>query len=334
MIFVFSRNFMARAFVKFFDTSRARRPGFSTSEPWRRAPAAVAIERVASSGLGDARVLNHLSRIGQRSTPDTAPEADAESAWLDLPPGEAPDAMRQLIGRSVTYRIAVGPQAGRKALVLRTIRPLAGEEPRNERVAKANGFSLHAGVSCEARERLCRYDVQGCTSVAGGRMPGATIARPAVAEKRLTVNAQGKVVYLLKTPYRDGTTHVVLLRASCPPPLRGQPSAAQNRSRRFCRTPGLNRASGSASAEAACKPDQIPRGTGTEPPLACGGDAGRKGQGEEGGCSAREVHDRAACGDELGTAAEAGLWHRRGELRALRQGGAGCRSCASMRPRH
>ena len=81
--------------------------------------------------------------------------------------------------------------------MLRTITALAGEEPRNERVAKATGFSLHAGVSCEAhqrdlRERLCRY-----------------IARPAVAEKRLTVNAQGKVVYLLKTPYRDGTTHVV-----------------------------------------------------------------------------------------------------------------------------
>ena len=64
-------------------------------------------------------------------------------------------------------------------------------------MAKANGFSSHAGVSCEAhqrdvRERLCRY-----------------IARPAVAEKRLTVSANGKVVYLLKTPYRDGTTHVV-----------------------------------------------------------------------------------------------------------------------------
>ena len=40
-------------------------------------------------------------------------------------------------------------------------------------------------------------------------MPGATLARPAVAEKRLTVSAQGKVVYLLKTPYRDGTTHLV-----------------------------------------------------------------------------------------------------------------------------
>ena len=147
---------------------------------------------------------------------------DAESAWLDLPPMEDTDAMRQLIGSSVTYRIALGPQAGRTALVLRTITPLSGEDPAHERVAKAHGFScgtsvcrtpagqpaavqigspadlsLHAGVSGEAhqrplRERLCRY-----------------IARPAVAAQRLTVNAQGKVVYLLKTPYRDGTTHVV-----------------------------------------------------------------------------------------------------------------------------
>ena len=105
--------------------------------------------------------------------------------------------MTQLIGSSVTYRLALGPQAGRKALMLRTITPLAGEDLTNERVAKAYGFSLHAGVGCEAhqralRERLCRY-----------------IARPAVAEQRLTVSVQGKVVYLLKTPYRDGTTHMV-----------------------------------------------------------------------------------------------------------------------------
>jgi hypothetical protein len=63
-------------------------------------------------------------------------------------------------------------------------------------VAKANGFSLHAGVSCEGhqknkRERLCRY-----------------IARPAVAIPRLSQSSTGKVVYTLKTPYRDGTTQV------------------------------------------------------------------------------------------------------------------------------
>jgi hypothetical protein len=57
-------------------------------------------------------------------------------------------------------------------------------------------FSLHAGVSCEGhqkdkRERLCRY-----------------IARPAVAVPRLSLSSTGKVVYSLKTPYRDGTTQV------------------------------------------------------------------------------------------------------------------------------
>ncbi len=51
-----------------------------------------------------------------------------------------------------------------------------------ERLAKANGFSLHAGVSCEGhqkdkRERLCRY-----------------IARPAVAVPRLSLSSTGKVL--------------------------------------------------------------------------------------------------------------------------------------------
>ena len=153
-----------------------------------KAPQREELEHLVQQIAG--RVVRALERMGLL-------RRDAESAWLDLPPAEDTDAMRQLLGSSVTYRIAVGPQAGRKALVLRTITALAGEDPRDERVAKANGFSLHAGVSCEAhqrdvRERLCRY-----------------IARPAVAEQRLTVSAQGKVVYLLKTPYRDGTTHVV-----------------------------------------------------------------------------------------------------------------------------
>ena len=35
------------------------------------------------------------------------------------------------------------------------------------------------------------------------------IARPAVATRRLSLTAQGQVRYQLKTPYRDGTTHVL-----------------------------------------------------------------------------------------------------------------------------
>ena len=96
-------------------------------------------------------------------------EQDTESAWLELDPTDEADAMPHILGSSVSYRIAVGPQQGRKAFMIRTLRPLDRPNPGLERVAKANGFSLHAGVSCEGhqkdkRERLCRY-----------------IARPAVA---------------------------------------------------------------------------------------------------------------------------------------------------------
>jgi hypothetical protein len=123
-------------------------------------------------------------------------EQDAENAWLDLDPAEDNDAMPQILGSSISYRIAVGPQQGRKAFMIRTIRPLDRPDPGLERVAKASGFSLHAGVSCEAlqkdkRERIFRY-----------------IARPPVAVPRLSLSSTGKVVYTLKTPYRDGTTQV------------------------------------------------------------------------------------------------------------------------------
>ena len=82
--------------------------------------------------------------------------------------------------------------------MLQTLSPLTGADPASERVATCSGFSLHAGVSCEAhqrekRERLCRY-----------------ISRPPVAVKRLSLSRHGKVVYSLKTPWRDGTTQIVL----------------------------------------------------------------------------------------------------------------------------
>ena len=91
--------------------------------------------------------------------------------------------------------------------------------PSNEDLAyneagKVGGFSLHAGVAARADqrdklERLCRY-----------------ICRPAVSERRLSLTSNGNVRYELKTPYRDGTTHVVFepldfmakLAALVPPP--------------------------------------------------------------------------------------------------------------------
>ena len=155
-------------------------------------------QRVKAPDKAELEDLVHLisQRVGRCLERQGLLERDAESAWLDLKPAEDSDAMPQILGSSISYRIAVGPQQGRKAFLIRTIRPLERPDPGLERVAKTNGFSLHAGVSCEGRqkdkrERLCRY-----------------IARPAVAVPRLSLSSTGKVVYTLKTPYRDGTTQV------------------------------------------------------------------------------------------------------------------------------
>ena len=49
-------------------------------------------------------------------------------------------------------------------------------------------------AECEAnRQQLCRY-----------------ITRPALANARVRTNAEGQVVLKLKTPWRDGTTHLVM----------------------------------------------------------------------------------------------------------------------------
>ncbi len=105
--------------------------------------------------------------------------------------------MEQLLGHSITYRIAVGPQQGRRVFTLQTLPACDPEDQFGDSPGNVAGFSLHAGVAAKAHERdklerLCRY-----------------IARPAVSEKRLSLTAQGKVRYELKTPYRDGTTHVI-----------------------------------------------------------------------------------------------------------------------------
>ncbi len=122
-------------------------------------------------------------------------ERDEENSYLNLEECDE-DPMQQVLGCSVSYRIAVGPQQGRKVFTLQTI-PAWEEDDRFGQVAKESGFSLHAGVAAQAwerqkLERLCRY-----------------ITRPAVSEKRLSLTSSGNIRYQLKTPYSDGTTHVI-----------------------------------------------------------------------------------------------------------------------------
>lgn len=138
-------------------------------------------------------------------------QRDKDNSFLDLPMDDE-DSLLPWQAASVSYRIAVGPDTGKKVFTLQTLP--AKDEDNYGHLAQIGGFSLHAGVFADSHqadklERFCRY-----------------IARPAVSEKRLSLTSTGQVRYELKTPYRNGTTHVFFspldfigkLAALVPPP--------------------------------------------------------------------------------------------------------------------
>ena len=136
------------------------------------------------------RVSRYLERAGYLYR-------DAESEYLDLVQ-EEDDAMHSIIGASITYKLAFGTNAGKKALTLQALPTSDNRAKSSELVSKQAGFSMHAGVACKSNqrkklERLCRY-----------------ITRPAIAEQRLSLASNGNVIVAFKTPYDDGTSHVVL----------------------------------------------------------------------------------------------------------------------------
>jgi len=103
------------------------------------------------------------------------------------PPGDLVLAVRP-------SRPACAPRPARPLLLL----PRRDDKATASLCADAHGFSLHAGVRCgehqrKRLERLCRY-----------------ITRPAIANERLSRDDKGRVLLQLKSPWRDGTTHIVM----------------------------------------------------------------------------------------------------------------------------
>ena len=170
----------------FLDGVYIERPDGSLRFRWVGAPTSTEL-----AGL----TQTLARRIGRFLERQGLLERDAENSYLA---GDALESgpMEQLLGSSITYRIAVGPQKGRKVFTLLQTLP-ACDESFAAGVGKVAGFSSRAGVTAHADdrqklERLCRY-----------------ISRPAVAEKRLSLTPNGNVRYELKTPHCDGTTHVI-----------------------------------------------------------------------------------------------------------------------------
>jgi hypothetical protein len=125
---------------------------------------------------------------------------DTGQTYLAEPDGDGEEearTLRPLQAAAVTYRIAFGPRAGQKVLTLRDAMPREATA-RQPLCADTDGFSLHAAVRVEAHDRkrleqLCRY-----------------ITRPALSDERVRLNDGGQVELKLKTPWRDGTTHLVM----------------------------------------------------------------------------------------------------------------------------
>ena len=147
------------------------RPDGSLRFRWARAPTSAELAGLTQTLAR--RIGRYLERQGLL-------ERDAENSYLV---GDVLEAgpMDQLLGSSITYRIAVGPQQGRKVFTLQTLPGC--EEACDAGGGKVAGFSLHAGVAARADqrqklERLCRY-----------------ISRPAISEKRLSLTTIGDRLY-------------------------------------------------------------------------------------------------------------------------------------------
>jgi hypothetical protein len=134
---------------------------------------------------------------------------DPEQPYLDLEPQ---DALDELSAASIRYRIADGPGAGQRTLSLGSPSLARTNSPKTLTVDR-DGFSLKrrliawqsakqfawrtASVACDAHqrsrlERVARY-----------------VTRPAIGMDRLSIDSRGHIVLELKTPFRNGTTHIL-----------------------------------------------------------------------------------------------------------------------------
>jgi hypothetical protein len=124
---------------------------------------------------------------------------DATAADLSRPDPVAEESpmLAGISSASIQGRIALGPRAGRRVWRV-------GEEPdapwvlsNHPRHAHIAGFDLHANVAVPAADRarleqLCRY-----------------LLRPPVAQERLRRTGDDRILLTLKTPWADGTCHLL-----------------------------------------------------------------------------------------------------------------------------
>jgi len=151
------------------------------------------------------RILRLLARRGLDPGADVTPPD---------PLAEVSPALAGLSRASVQGRVALGRQAGARLLALGRDPDALWATAGGRRHAHLDGFDLHANVAVRGEDRdrleqLCRY-----------------LLRPAVAQERLRLSGDGRIVLTLKAAWADGTTHPRVRAAGTARAARGADPAA------------------------------------------------------------------------------------------------------------
>ena len=170
-------------------TAQGLPPRFRPQEPPTDAEIAAVLQKISQRVIRQLRTLGYL----EAGTEDVVPtEYDPAS-------DEAPELARTMAA-SVQQRIAFGERAGQQVRRIGSGFGSEGERPTltGTRCASVHGFSLHANTLVPAHrrdqlERLLRYTARGAISL-----------------ERLTVNADGDLIYTFNRPWSDGTTGIKL----------------------------------------------------------------------------------------------------------------------------
>ncbi len=172
-------------------------PVFHAAEPLRDDEVEELVLHIRALMVGRLRRLGYLD----------------ESEALDADASEELDQLGVCQAAAIQGLIPFGPAAGTPTGSCATDPP-PGAGVRKKLCASVRGFPLHAAVRVgagqrERLERLCPY-----------------VTRPPLAQDRLSVTEDGKIVYRFRRPWRNGTSAVVLdpmtflsrLAAQIPPP--------------------------------------------------------------------------------------------------------------------
>jgi len=163
------------------------------------------LKAITTKVLKYLRRKNYLSPAGELNQ-----NPDVDDLFRDH------DSLQAATASSIRGKIAFGPNAGRYVTKIGSGFGYGEETPliKGSRCCSLNGFSLHANTSINSLQRDRLYKLI------------EYIARGPVSNKRLEITKAGLVKLELKTPWSNGTTHLLFskeeflekLTALIPPP--------------------------------------------------------------------------------------------------------------------